>query len=173
MNDLRARVDDLTKKVRGIDALEARVAKLEKELAALKKAKAPARRSTTRKPPPSLDRNPASRSGVEGGVSRALAFLLVTSAVVAAAPVVAKEGVVARLVTPIPREAEPGSIITVVWTLASVDDGKRRPFRRRRRLRQVVRAARFALPEGRTRASWAEVDIVRESSFPVRGSAAS
>jgi len=50
VNDLRARVDDLAKKVRGIDALEARVAKLEKELAALKKAKAPARRSTTRKP---------------------------------------------------------------------------------------------------------------------------
>lgn len=49
-NDLRARVDDLTKKVRGIDALEARVAKLEKELAVVKKAKAPARRSTTRKP---------------------------------------------------------------------------------------------------------------------------
>ena len=32
-NDLRARVDDLTKKVRGIDELEQRVAKLEKELA--------------------------------------------------------------------------------------------------------------------------------------------
>ena len=50
MNDLRARVDDLTKKVRGIDALEARVAKLEKELAALKKAKAPAREQAPRKP---------------------------------------------------------------------------------------------------------------------------
>ena len=50
-NDLRASVDDLGKKVRGIDALEARVAKLEKELAALKKAKTPARRSTTPKPP--------------------------------------------------------------------------------------------------------------------------
>jgi len=49
MNDLRTRVDDLTKKVRGIDALEARVTKLEKELAALKKAKAPAR-GQTRKP---------------------------------------------------------------------------------------------------------------------------
>ena len=49
-NDLRARVDDLSKKVRGIDALEARVAKLEKELAALKKAKAPARRPAPRKP---------------------------------------------------------------------------------------------------------------------------
>jgi uncharacterized protein YceH (UPF0502 family) len=50
VNDLRTRVDDLAKKVRGIDALEARVAKLEKELAALKKAKAPARRQAPRKP---------------------------------------------------------------------------------------------------------------------------
>jgi flagellar motility protein MotE (MotC chaperone) len=41
VNDLRARVDDLTKKVRGIDALEARVAKLEKELAALKRGSKP------------------------------------------------------------------------------------------------------------------------------------
>ncbi len=49
-NDLRTRVDDLGKKVRGIDALEARVAKLEKELAALKKTKAPARRQASRKP---------------------------------------------------------------------------------------------------------------------------
>ena len=49
-NDLRARVDDLAKKVRGIDALEARVAKLEKELASLKRAEAPARRQAPRKP---------------------------------------------------------------------------------------------------------------------------
>jgi hypothetical protein len=48
-NDLRARVDELGKKVRGIDALEARITKLERELASLKK-KAPARRSTPRKP---------------------------------------------------------------------------------------------------------------------------
>ena len=38
MNDLRARVDELGKKVRGIDELERRVAKLEKDLAALKRA---------------------------------------------------------------------------------------------------------------------------------------
>ena len=38
-NDLRNRVDELAKKVRGIDALEARVAKLEKELSALKKSR--------------------------------------------------------------------------------------------------------------------------------------
>lgn len=50
MTDLRTRVDDLTKKVRGIDAVEARVAKLEKELAALKKATAPARSQAGRKP---------------------------------------------------------------------------------------------------------------------------
>jgi hypothetical protein len=49
-NDLRSRVDDLSKKVRGIDELEARVAKLERELAAVKKAKAPARRQAPRKP---------------------------------------------------------------------------------------------------------------------------
>lgn len=50
MNDLRSRVDDLAKKVRGVEALEARVAKLEKEVASLKKAKAPARRAAPRKP---------------------------------------------------------------------------------------------------------------------------
>jgi hypothetical protein len=38
VNDLRTRVDELGKKVRGIDVLETRVAKLEKELAALKRA---------------------------------------------------------------------------------------------------------------------------------------
>lgn len=52
VNDLRTRVDDLTKKVRGIDALEARILKLEKEVAALKKAKTPARRPTPRKSSP-------------------------------------------------------------------------------------------------------------------------
>lgn len=49
-NDLRARVDELGKKVRGIEGLEARVAKLEKEIATLRKSKPPARRSTVRKP---------------------------------------------------------------------------------------------------------------------------
>jgi uncharacterized small protein (DUF1192 family) len=49
-NDLRARVDDLSKRVRGIDELEQRVAKLEKELAALKRAKKPsAQKAPTRK----------------------------------------------------------------------------------------------------------------------------
>ena len=48
MNDLRARVDELGKKVRGIDELEKRVAKLEKELAALKRAQ----KAKTPKPKP-------------------------------------------------------------------------------------------------------------------------
>jgi hypothetical protein len=45
-NDMRERVDELSRKVRGIDKLEARVAKLEKELAALKRSQksAPAAR---------------------------------------------------------------------------------------------------------------------------------
>ncbi|MGH3133708.1 MAG: hypothetical protein ACRDNY_08235 [Gaiellaceae bacterium] len=56
-NDLRTRVDELGKKVRGIDALEARVAKLERELAALKKTKTSSRgtgasRSRARRSPP-------------------------------------------------------------------------------------------------------------------------
>jgi hypothetical protein len=41
-NDLKLRVDDLSRRVRGIDALETRVAKLEKEVAALKRAQKPA-----------------------------------------------------------------------------------------------------------------------------------
>lgn len=52
VNELKERVDDLARKVRGIDALETRVAELEKEVAALKKAQKPAaRRTATRKPP--------------------------------------------------------------------------------------------------------------------------
>lgn len=47
-NDLRARVDELGKKVRGIEVLEARVAKLEKEIAALK----PKRRTSTSRSTP-------------------------------------------------------------------------------------------------------------------------
>ncbi|CAN5291785.1 MAG: hypothetical protein H0U82_12440 [Actinobacteria bacterium] len=51
-NDLRARVDDLTRKVRGIDALETRVAKLERDLASLKKSSSTTpRRSSAGKQP--------------------------------------------------------------------------------------------------------------------------
>src|SRR5918992_6396311 len=48
-NDLRNRVDDLSKKVRGIDELEDRVTKLEKELASLKRGSTSSSRSS-RKP---------------------------------------------------------------------------------------------------------------------------
>jgi BMFP domain-containing protein YqiC len=46
-NSTRDRLDELTKRVRGIEALESRVAKLEKQVAALSGAKAPARKRTT------------------------------------------------------------------------------------------------------------------------------
>jgi hypothetical protein len=55
-NDLRSSVDELGKKVRGIDRLEERVAALEKEVAALKRSKATTRRTSTARrktPPPS------------------------------------------------------------------------------------------------------------------------
>jgi hypothetical protein len=49
-NDLKVRVDDLSRRVRGIDALENRVAKLEKEVAALRRAQKPAtEKAPTRK----------------------------------------------------------------------------------------------------------------------------
>ena len=41
-NDLKLRVDDLSSRIRGIDALEKRVAKLEKDVAALRRAQKPA-----------------------------------------------------------------------------------------------------------------------------------
>ena len=44
INDLRSRVDELAKKVRGIDEMDERVTKLEREVAALKKPKTSARR---------------------------------------------------------------------------------------------------------------------------------
>lgn len=53
-NDLRNRVDELSRKVRGIEQLEERVAKLEKQVSELKRApKTTTRRSAARRPPPS------------------------------------------------------------------------------------------------------------------------
>jgi len=48
-NDLRTRVDELSKRVRGVDALEARIAKLEREVAALKRAQKAAPKTPARK----------------------------------------------------------------------------------------------------------------------------
>lgn len=62
--------------------------------------------------------------------SRSLAagFLIVAVAALVASPAGAKEGVVARVVTPISRDAAPGSKLTVVWTLTYLEAGERRPF---------------------------------------------
>jgi hypothetical protein len=62
----------------------------------------------------------ALRALVAGGV---LGVLLVLATAAGA-----KEGVVARVLTPIARDAEPGSKVTVAWTLTYVEAGKRRPF---------------------------------------------
>jgi hypothetical protein len=51
-NELRQRVDDLSRRMRGVDALEQRVAKLEKELAALRRAQKPAPTAPSRKAAP-------------------------------------------------------------------------------------------------------------------------
>jgi hypothetical protein len=48
-NDLRARVDELGKKVRGIEELERRVARLEKQVAELKPPRRTPTRSSTRR----------------------------------------------------------------------------------------------------------------------------
>ena len=61
--------------------------------------------------------------------SRALAAAALLAALLAlSAPAAAKEGVVARVLTPIPRDAEPGSRVVVAWTLSYFEAGKRRPF---------------------------------------------
>jgi hypothetical protein len=57
----------------------------------------------------------------------AVPFALV-AALVAAAPLAAKEGVKATLTTPIPLDAKPGTPLKVGWTLAYQEDGKRHAF---------------------------------------------
>jgi hypothetical protein len=63
-------------------------------------------------------------------VNRTIALSLLAFAwlLLGATSVSAKEGVEARLVTPIPSEAAPGTRVTVVWTLSSLDQGRRIPF---------------------------------------------
>ena len=50
MNDSKTRLDEMQKKLRGLDELEQRVAKLEKQLAAQSKPKAAAKKPAARKP---------------------------------------------------------------------------------------------------------------------------
>jgi hypothetical protein len=58
------------------------------------------------------------------GVAAVLAVVLALPA-----PAGAKGDVVARVLTPIPRDAAPGTTVSVAWTLTVVEAGKRRPFR--------------------------------------------
>lgn len=67
-----------------------------------------------------------------GGMKRVLLpvlLALVAVCLLAASHASAKEGVVARVLTPIDRDTPPPETkVTVVWTLLSVEDGKRHPF---------------------------------------------
>ena len=54
--------------------------------------------------------------------------LVAVVALVAAPPTDAKEGVVARVLTAIPRDALPGTEVIVAWLSVRDDDGKRHPF---------------------------------------------
>jgi hypothetical protein len=60
--------------------------------------------------------------------ARAIALLVVLAALVTAAQASAKEGIVAQVVTPISRDAAPGTKVNVVWTLTSVEEEDPRPF---------------------------------------------
>jgi hypothetical protein len=59
---------------------------------------------------------------------RALAVLAVLAALVVVAQASAKEGVVAEVLTPISRDAVPGTKVNVVWTLTSIEAEDPRPF---------------------------------------------
>ena len=50
MNDSKTRLDEMQKKLRGLDELEKRVAKLEKQVAATGKPPAPRKKPAARKP---------------------------------------------------------------------------------------------------------------------------
>jgi hypothetical protein len=53
---------------------------------------------------------------------------LVAFGVLTASHASAKEGVVARVLTPIERDSLPGTKVTVVWTLFYAEDGQRHAF---------------------------------------------
>jgi hypothetical protein len=68
-NTTRDRLDELTKKVRGIDALEKRVAKLEKRVDAMSGTKSSSKRSTAKKTTAGKATTRASSSEKTGGRS--------------------------------------------------------------------------------------------------------
>jgi hypothetical protein len=55
-------------------------------------------------------------------------LLVTATALVCALPAAAKDGVRATLTSDLPLDAEPGARLEVAWTLAYVDDGRRRLF---------------------------------------------
>jgi hypothetical protein len=60
--------------------------------------------------------------------SKALAVLVLLAALAVVATASAKEGVVAQVLTPISRDAAPGSKVNVVWTLTEVAGEESHPF---------------------------------------------
>ncbi|HEV8697054.1 MAG TPA: hypothetical protein VGQ89_05115 [Candidatus Limnocylindrales bacterium] len=64
-------------------------------------------------------------SGTRSGTSFAAILILV---LLAATPVLAKEGGEARLDTAIPRDAQPGSTLEVGWSTFVIADGKEQPI---------------------------------------------
>ena len=58
MNESKARLDEMQKKLRGLDALEKRVAALEKQMGATAKKPAPAKKSTPAARKPATPKEP-------------------------------------------------------------------------------------------------------------------
>lgn len=58
----------------------------------------------------------------------ALVFAGMVLLLVGATPAAAKDGVVAKVERPVARDAEPGTRVTIVWRLTSVESGKARRF---------------------------------------------
>jgi hypothetical protein len=56
------------------------------------------------------------------------AIAAITAAALVVTPTFAKGGVVARVLTPIPQDARAGTRVAVVWTLHTVEEGKRQPW---------------------------------------------
>jgi hypothetical protein len=59
---------------------------------------------------------------------KSFSLVLLVVALVAASSATAKDGVVARIVDVSPARVTPGTRLTVVWTLSSTEDGRRRAF---------------------------------------------
>ena len=93
--------------------------------------------------------------------------ILVTAAALLAAVALAPSAgaqyrVEARVLTPISRDAEPGSRVTVAWTLTHVEGGKRRP------LGAGYVLARLVGPNGRRTPSAYGVHTLRPGGYRAR-----